>query len=122
MTVKNKETIKKLIEKKLLGEKKYLVADYTARKLAEETGINQRYLSEVLRQEFNANYASLVNGYRVKEAIKLLSDSHFRDLSIEDIGDKVGFAYRQTFYAAFVRFTGTTPRAFRLQQEQMGGD
>lgn len=112
------ETLKKQIVEKLLGEKKYLDSHYTARKMAEELGTNHRYLSVVLREEFHTNYTSLVNKYRVEEAMSILTDWRFRDMNIEDVSDKVGFAHRQSFYTAFVRFTGTTPHAFRQHYEE----
>ena len=112
------EALKKQIMEKLVTGKKFLDSRYTARKLAEEIGTNHRYLSVVLREEFHTNYTSLVNKYRVGEAMTLLTDWRCREMSIEDISDKVGFAHRQSFYAAFTKIVGSTPKAFRLRYEE----
>lgn len=34
---------------------------------------------------------------------------------MEDISDMVGFANRQSFYAAFYRINGITPREYKLR-------
>jgi AraC-like DNA-binding protein len=45
----------------------------------------------------------------------LLVDRRYRDLNMEDISDMVGFANRQSFYAAFYKFNGITPREYKLR-------
>ena len=45
----------------------------------------------------------------------LLANERYRDTPVEKIGEMVGFANRQTFYASFFRFQNTTPREYRLQ-------
>jgi AraC-like DNA-binding protein len=106
--------IKKQILQKMERKKKYLDIHYSAKKMAAEMGTNQRYLSAVLKQEFHTNYTSLVNSYRVQEAMSLLSDWQYREMSVEDISDRVGFIHRQTFYTAFTKIAGITPRQYRL--------
>jgi AraC-like DNA-binding protein len=61
------------------------------------------------------NYCQFVNKYRVDEAMRMLADMRYQDLSMGDICDMVGFANRQTFYASFYRFVGVTPRQYRLE-------
>ena len=59
------------------------------------------------------NYTSFVNKYRIDEAMAMLMDQRYEDLSMEEIADLVGFSNRQSFYASFYRITGTTPRDFK---------
>lgn len=87
---------------------------YSAKKLAEEIGTNTRYISAVVNDRFHMNYSQFVNKYRINEAMGILSDRRYQDLSMKDICDMVGFANRQTFYASFYRFVGVTPRQYRL--------
>ena len=96
-------------------QKKYRDKAYTAKHLAADLQTNTRYVSAVLRVRFDNNFTGLVNKYRVGDAISLLSDNRHGHLNIEDVSDMVGFANRQSFYAAFTKETGTTPKAFRMK-------
>jgi AraC-like DNA-binding protein len=57
-----------------------------------------------------------VNQLRIKEAMMLMNDPRYETRSIEEIGDIVGFIHRQTFHAVFLKHTGMTPKAYRMQQ------
>lgn len=111
------EELKESILELLVVKKKYHDASYTARTMAKELNTNVRYVSAVIRVQFHTNYSSLVNKYRVEEAMALLTDQRYADLNVEDIGDMVGFAHRQTFYTAFGKLVGMTPMAYRKQYE-----
>ena len=63
---------------------------------------------------FNQNYSSLVNEYRIKDAKYLLVDKRYMDKTMEEISTMVGFANRQSFYAAFYKIMGMTPRNYRM--------
>ena len=77
-------------------QKKYKDPDYSAKDLAKELKTNTRYLSAVVNSRFGMNYSCLLNEYRVKDAKHL-----------------VGFANRQSFYAAFYKNVGETPNGYR---------
>ena len=96
------------------NKKKYKEKGYTAKRLALDIGTNTRYVSAVLNVRFGRNYTSFANRYRVSEAMMLLKDESCRKLTMEDISNMVGFANRQSFYAAFFRFEGITPRRYKL--------
>ncbi len=49
------------------------------------------------------NYSCLLNEYRVKDALHLLTDKRYADKNVEEISAMVGFANRQSFYAAFYK-------------------
>ena len=49
--------------------------------------------------------------YRVKDAKHLLTDKRYADNNVEEISTMVGFANRQSFYAAFYKNVGETPNA-----------
>lgn len=100
---------------KLLVEKKYRDPKYTARTMAEELGTNTRYISAAINVRNRDNYPQLVNEFRIKEAMHMLSDPRYADMKMEDIGITVGFANRQSFYAAFFRRLGVSPFEYRKQ-------
>ena len=91
-------------------QKKYKDPTYSAKDLARELKTNTRYLSAVINSRFNMNYSCLLNEYRIKEAVHLLVDKRYVDKNIEEISTMVGFANRQSFYAAFYKNVGITPR------------
>ena len=103
----------------IVFQKKYRDKDYSAKKLAEEIGTNTRYISAVVNTRFHMNYTQFVNSFRISEAMTLLVDKRYQDLTIREVGDMVGFANRQSFYASFFRFRGITPCQYRLKNLEM---
>lgn len=111
------ELVDELYEKILhifVVQKKYKDPDYSAKKMAEELSTNTRYISAVVNIRFGQNYSSLVNEYRIKDAQYLLVDKRYMDKTMEEISAMVGFANRQSFYAAFYKLNGITPRSYRI--------
>ena len=96
-------------------QKKYRDKDYSAKRLAEDLGTNTRYISAVVNVRFHMNYTSFVNKYRIEEAMTILVDKRYQDLRMEEVCDMVGFANRQSFYASFYKFTGITPKEYRMR-------
>ena len=97
----------------IVVQKKYKDPNYSAKDLAEELKTNTRYLSAVVNSRFGQNYSCLINEYRIKDALHLLTDKRYQDKNIEDISTMVGFANRQSVYATFYKIVGVTPMAYR---------
>ena len=98
----------------IVMQKKYRDKDYSAQKLAKDLGTNTRYIAAVVNTRFHMNYCQFVNKHRIDEAMSILTDKRYLNLTMEEVSDMVGFANRQAFYGAFYRFTGITPRQYRL--------
>lgn len=111
------ELYEKVVEY-IIVKKKYRNAEYSAKQLAQDINTNTRYISAVVSLRFGKNYSSLVNEYRVKDALALLVDKRYAGATIEEISAMVGFANRQSFYAAFYKYTGETPKGYRLKHAQ----
>jgi AraC-like DNA-binding protein len=109
------EDIYEKILLKFVVEKKYRDPEYTAAKLAEEIGCNARYISAVVHLRYRDNFSQLINDFRIKEAMYMITDKHFADLKMEDVARATGFANRQCFYSAFFRKNGMTPLEYRAQ-------
>lgn len=99
----------------IIIQKKYKDPNFSAKDLAKELKTNARYLSAVINSRFNMNYSCLLNEHRIKEAMYLLRDKRYIDKSIEEISLMVGFANRQSFYAAFYKNVGMTPKEYRTK-------
>lgn len=106
-------TVAKSIVTKLMIEQKYRDPKYSAKRLAEDIGINQRHVSAIMKLRFQRNYAQMVSEMRVHEAMYMLQDEHFINMTMEDIAINTGFSTRQSFYAAFYRMTRQTPLDYR---------
>lgn len=61
------------------------------------------------------NYASFVNKYRIEDAMTILADKRYKNLTMEDVADMVGFANRQSFYSAFRKVNKCTPRDYKIK-------
>ncbi|MBP3689526.1 MAG: AraC family transcriptional regulator [Bacteroidaceae bacterium] len=107
------EKIYEQIMLKFVVEKKYRDPRYTAARMAREIGYNTRYISAVMHLRFRDNFSQLINSFRVREAMYMLTDKHFSDKSAEEIGLSTGFSSRQSFYAAFFRMNNMTPVEYR---------
>ena len=91
-----------------------------AKNICQEISVNQKYKDKTYSAKQLAkdtNYTSFVNKFRIQEAMKLLKDKRKAHLTIEDVSDAVGFSTRQSFYTSFKRFTGMTPREYRISPE-----
>jgi AraC-like DNA-binding protein len=109
------EEIYEKILLKFVVEKKYRDPAYTAAKMAEEIGYNARYISAVVHLRYRDNFSQLINDFRIKEAMYMITDRHFADMKMEEIAHATGFANRQCFYSAFFRKNGMTPLEYRAQ-------
>ena len=62
------------------------------------------------------NYSNLVNELRVRDAVHLLTDKRYKDLTMEEIGRMSGFSNRQSFYAAFFKEKGEAPHQYKKRR------
>lgn len=113
------DTMQQKIYEIIVMQKKYRDKDYSAQKLAKDLGTNTRYISAVVNMRFHTNYATFVNSFRIQEAMTILVDKRYIELSMQEVSDMVGFSNRQSFYASFYRVNGMTPRQYRLAHLQV---
>lgn len=104
--------LKKGLLKLMVDDKIYLEPSLTIHSLAGQLNTNNKYLSQLINNEFNKSFVVFVNEYRIEEAKRLLLDKDSRHLSIEGIGYEAGFQSKSTFNTAFKKFTGDTPSSF----------
>mgnify|MGYP000004329532 FL=1 len=104
------------IVEKIGVEKRYLDPDYSAKKLATDLHTNPRYISVVVGLHTGDNYNALVNGYRLRDACRMLRSPRYSEYTIEEIGLMCGFSSRQAFYLAFHREREVTPKQYRMDE------
>ena len=90
--------------------------DFSIERLAQLIDSKYKYVSQVIHEEYDCNFNTYLNDYRIKEACKRISDmEHYGNLTIEAIGNSVGFKSRSTFVSSFKRVTGLTPSEYQKQ-------
>ena len=90
--------------------------DFTLPRLAELLGENRNYVSEAINQRYHDHFNGLLNEYRIKEACRRFNDrANYGNLTIEAIGQSVGFKSRSGFSTIFKQITGLTPSAYQRQ-------
>jgi YesN/AraC family two-component response regulator len=100
--------------KRLMAEEKpYLEAGLTLDDMCKKLNTNRTYLSQMIHDNFNQNFNGYLNELRIKEARRLLTESKYDHLSIEGIGEMVGFRNKVTFHSIFKKYIGVTPSYFR---------
>lgn len=97
----------------VVGQKQYTSPGFNLDILSEHLGVNRKYLSKAINSATGKNFNTYINEYRVKEAIRLLSNPANKFLSIDDIGKQVGFSNRSSFYDSFRKMTGISPSHFK---------
>lgn len=105
----------------VVGERQYASPGINLELLSEHLGINRKYLSKAINSVTGKNFNAYINEYRIKEAIRLLSDPENRYLSVDEIGLQSGFSNRTSFYESFRKTTGITPSQFKKTKRNMSG-
>jgi AraC-like DNA-binding protein len=106
---------KSMLFEKIKSEKLYTDSTLTLNKLAELISIPYYQLSQIINQKLGKNFTEFINEYRIEEAKRLLSHPDYMDEKIESISFDAGFNTPSAFYAAFKKFTNTTPSQFRKE-------
>ncbi len=106
------------IESIINDSKSFLNAQYTIEDMASEIGTNRKYLSQVINETYKVNFSNFINELRIKEACKMLANPSYKHMSLQGIGETVGFHSKASFNTAFKKFTGLTPSYFQKSIEQ----
>lgn len=109
----NDRLIMEKVEKAIVDDCLYKHIDLTLDMLVAHTGLNRSYLSGALNRCVGKNFNTYVNEYRVKEAIRLMSEPANANHTIEAIAFESGFNDRSNFYRTFKKLTGLSPTDFR---------
>jgi AraC family transcriptional regulator len=86
----------------------------TLSELAALCGMSPRHLTRAFRQQTGRTLSDLVAEVRMSRAMALLASD---DLSLKEVGDRLGFAHPSAFSAAFRRATGERPSDYRARMQ-----
>lgn len=101
--------IKQIME----SEKPYLDPGFSLPALTSMVKSNTSYVSKVIAAHTGQNVRSFINEYRVKEARRRISDTtNYGHMTIQAIGESVGYNTQVNFNRAFKKVTGITPSIY----------
>lgn len=105
----------KIIFNKLLfsleKEKIYKDPDLSLSKVTDIIKSNEKYVSSAISTYTNMNYNNFINSYRIQEAKLLIYENN--RMNINEVMYASGFNSRTTFYEAFKKHTGMSPKQFK---------
>lgn len=105
------------IETAMREDALYLDANLSLQKLSRHAGAPPNLVSQTLNEEIGSTFFDYVAHWRIEAAKpRILSG----EASVLAVALEVGFNSRSTFYKAFRRETGMTPKAFR-ETNRAGG-
>ena len=103
------QKVKRAFEK----DKVHLQADHSLTKLSALTGLSEHHISEVINLELGLSFYELTNHYRIEAAKQHLEQSMDSGLSMEQLAYQLGYKSKSTFYNAFKKAEGMTPRQYQ---------
>lgn len=78
--------------------------------IAEVFNTTPKYFSNYFKKSFGVNFVEYLNKVRISHAKELLMSS---DITVNEIGDRVGYLNPSTFTSTFKKYCGITPSEFR---------
>lgn len=91
---------------------RHYMEELSVKQLAEYVSMHENYFSVLFKRKTGDNLIAYLHKLRVEEAKRLLRSSQ---LSIQDIGHRVGFESDNYFIKIFKRITGKTPNVYRQE-------
>ncbi|MHA7829544.1 MAG: helix-turn-helix domain-containing protein [Flagellimonas sp.] len=104
------------IERFVMESKYYSNQDISLKKVADELGTNGNTVSKLINSETGTNFNDYINQKRIALAQERLLDGQFKNLTVEAVGQSVGFKSKSAFYNAFKKHTGRSPSAYMKQK------
>lgn len=94
-------------------EKPYLNSNIKLADIAKSIDSTPHEVSQVINDKLGISFNHYINQFRIKDACLMLKESDH--LTIEGIGQEVGFNSRSTFYKAFKTSMNQTPLQYKSQ-------
>jgi AraC-like DNA-binding protein len=95
-----------------LPEKTYLEKRFSIAKLSYDLNISERVLSNYFNAYLETSFSSWKNKLRIQQAVLLIEESQLKYVTIEGIGEMVGFQSRTNFIEVFKEHTGKSPSEY----------
>jgi len=93
--------------------KTYMEPSLTLPELAEQLSTTPHFLSYLINRRGGCNFFHFINGFRVEEVKRNLTDFRSQRKDLLEIAFEAGFSTKATFNAIFKKHTGMTPSQYR---------
>jgi len=80
---------------------------------------NHTYLSQIIKEKSGMNLSQFINSYRIKEAVRVLSDNTQADYPLKQLCSDLGFNSLSRFYVLFKESVGISPSAYRKSAQSL---
>lgn len=104
------------VSDQIVKEKLFLDQDLSLGALAKIVNLKPKELTLIINKGFGDNFYHFINCYRVQHYKFLLEQSDSDIVSIEGRAYNCGFKSKSTFYSAFKKIEGITPREYELRK------
>jgi AraC-like DNA-binding protein len=113
LAVDEANALRRRLERVMETDKAYLDPELDLSTLAALLGMPRNRLSYVINSTSGGNFYDYINGYRVREVLRLMEDpSRSRD-TLLSLAFDAGFSSKPTFNAVFKKHTGRSPSEHR---------
>jgi AraC-like DNA-binding protein len=109
------EVIVQKLTKYMTEEKPYLTPSLSVEDLSIKLKIPPKQLSQAIHTCLNKNFYDFINSYRIDKAKELVNSENYRNQTLLALAYDVGFNSKSVFNSAFKKYTGLTPKEFKLQ-------
>jgi AraC-like DNA-binding protein len=101
------------LKKSMEVERLFLNPDLNLERLSQSTGIPSKAISAVLNQHLQKSFNEFVNGYRVDEVKRRMSENPGSNLTILGMALECGFNSKASFQRIFKEMTGVSPGTYQ---------
>ncbi|MCE7995748.1 MAG: helix-turn-helix domain-containing protein [Roseivirga sp.] len=110
------EKLAKDIQKHLEEYQSYLASDFSLQQLATDINANTVLTSKAINRSLKTSFSDLVNEYRVKHFLELVKSDKSKKYTHWALAQEAGFGNKVSFYNAFKKLMGTTPKVYVERQ------
>lgn len=94
-------------------ERPYRESELTVLDLSRRLNIPRHHLTQVLNEQLNKNFYTLVNEYRIREVQEFMRNEAYDEHSLLRLALDAGFNSKSSFNRIFKQHTGLTPSRYR---------
>lgn len=106
------KTVAHQIKIYLKEEQPYLNSNFSLHTIVEALNYNRSIVSKAINSVLGQSFSDLVNHYRVEHFLDLTATEDLEQFTLLAIAEKAGFGNKVSFYKAFKKNKGTTPKAY----------